>query len=901
MENKKLDGQLSFDTQLDNAPVSPENKSDQTTVEFQIGKPEEKENLIFEIEKAKKEEKTMAEIETPIVEELVLGKKPESKVKKEELPPEPSLTKTGDNPNRRRTMYVPRFTEVSENYRRTIDYRTKLSAKEQRMSVGEVIASDALAEEFQYKSLDKSAVKEPAPRNQVFVNVTPTEKEPDLLNVFKFADDEEQPEPVSKTETVSEPTEEDERRSIESLMQGVSSFSRFEPKNEEEPEAIVETADVEETVEESVNEAEEDEELVNDEIAEETGETNEGIKDFGINNVVVSDPVMPVHIEEFGDNTSKKQEEQIPNCVVSDDAQADKKQKNEFTHQTQRDEIKDRFLDSLMAIKIRLGAMSIFAGILFILELLASLGVIGVKVFANSSFAGTLALVDLLLVSCVFVLALPEIARTVGFLFEGKLVPDLGFVAGFAVILTQLIILISFPEAEYSLYGFIFAIFGIATVYGSYFRTNGDFIAFKQVSQNTSKKILDITLTRDLEDENVALDGLVDEYTSKTSRIHRAAFVADFFAKTSEPKINNRRVALMIGVPMIAALISGLACFFYPGGAVVASSAFALVFLLGCPAFAMLSGKISYFDSQKAALSEESTVIGENSYYDFSEVDVIEFEDTEIFGVEDVNLKRFMLYGDRDNIEKAMRQMYSIFSVAGGPLYKIFAKALDNRVRHAPATSIEIEADGISGIVSGSRVYAGNDEYMKRHGIPVPKAASQSEFGIDTTKVMYAAENGEVYAKFYIRYSFSEEFTMLLPALKKEGIVPLIYTNDPNLSNELLRTLTAGADCMRVVKKYEPRTETERIYRRVTAGVVTYGDKINAINTVLLTRKYKHFAERISISELYSISIAAAAGAILSVFGVSLPSFVFAVWHVGGCAVLRLVSKKTFAEDKKEK
>ena len=105
---------------------------------------------------------------------------------------------------------------------------------------------------------------------------------------------------------------------------------------------------------------------------------------------------------------------------------------------------------------------------------------------------------------------------------------------------------------------------------------------------------------------------------------------------------------------------------------------------------------------------------------------------------------------------------------------------------------------------------------------------------------------------------------------------------------------------MRVAKKLEPRAETERIYRRVSTGLVTYGDKINAINTILLTRKYKLFADRISVSALYSLSIAAAVALVISTLGMSIPSFVYGLWHVGWCVALRYVSRKTFAEDKKE-
>ena len=140
---------------------------------------------------------------------------------------------------------------------------------------------------------------------------------------------------------------------------------------------------------------------------------------------------------------------------------------------------------------------------------------------------------------------------------------------------------------------------------------------------------------------------------------------------------------------------------------------------------------------------------------------------------------------------------------------------------------------------------------------------------------------------------------MILPSLREKNIVPLIYTNDPNLSNDLLKVLSAGADCMRVVKKMNPSSDRDVIHRRVSAGMVTYGDKVNAINTILIAGKYKAFTEKIAVSSLYSISLGAAISVILSVLGVSLPSVVFGLWHIAWCIALRYDSRKNFALEKK--
>ena len=879
MDNKNLDGQLSLDGQLDNGASVSQRAEEKHIAEFQIGKPAKKENLIFEVEEPKFAEKAEQNASEPVVEELVLGAKRED-----------ASASVGENDEqkndtyassslgqRRRTLYVPRFTEVSEKHRRMIDPRIRSTYAEPKQTRADAI-DEADYVSVDYSKLDPTEELEYPAGNPVFVNVTPRPAEPEMLNVFKFADDKTEAgaeEQKSKTVAEAEPTEEEERANIERLIS----------KDEEAPvDAVAEEAE-----EEPLEEAASDEEV---EAADEPA--------IDLDNYTLPDPDGGVRIEEYNDGTEKPREDAAPTGVREDDPTQDKKNLTEFTHQSQRDKYKDRFLDLLMAAKVRIGAMCVFAVLLLGFEFFAAIGLLPVTVIKGSTYHGTMALIEIVFISSIFVLAIPEIVRAVKYIIKKRLLPELGLIVEYIVQLIYLIVVLLVPSNDYPLYGFIFAVCAISAAFGTYHKTDGDFLAFKQVSRNSVKKILDVKLTRELEDENVALDGLIDEYNSNTSRIYRTAFVADFFKRTSEPTEENQHTLTMITVPLAAALISAVVCFFIPGGLVAAASAFTLVFSLGCPAFAILSRKVLYVDSQKAALSEESAMVGERAYFDFSAVDVIAFEDTEIFGVEDVNLKRFMLYGDRDNIEKAMRQMYSLFSVVGGPLYKIFAKALDNRVRHAPATAVSIEADGVCGNLSNKVIAAGTEEYMRRHGIAVPTGAKQ-EYGIDTTKVMYAAEDGEVYAKFYIRYSFSEEFTMLLPELKRERIVPLIYTSDPNLSNELLKTLTAGSDCMRVVKRLEPGSDDEKIYRRVSAGVVTYGDKINAINTILLARKHRDFSERVAITELYAISLAAAAGIILSVLGVTLPSIVYGLWHIAWCYALSLSSKRAFAVDKKDK
>lgn len=737
------------------------------------------------------------------------------------------------------TTYVPRFTEASENYRMRNDPRPM----QRRL--------ESVAVEDGSPELDPTAEIDRDVDGAVVVEMSKASDADatDTLNVYKFSDGPD--EPVEKRER----TVEDERAEINSL------FEKDESVAEEEVNEM--------------GEAEEDTEK-REYTLPDPDESDIGVFDF---------------------SEAKEEKTDTPRGA---DREPLAKALGEFTMPIQRDAFKDKFLDTLMSIKIRLGAAVLFSLVLLVLEALYYFGAFGATLFSLPITPLTPAVLDYLAAAVTFALALPELLRSFRYLAWGRILPELMLLAEFvALTLYFAALLADGTVPSYAMYGFAFSVIPVATIVASYYRTKSDFSSFKKVSQNAEKQILDKKLTRELPEENLALDGIVDEYKSQSARFFRASFITDFFKQSAKTAERSLRSLILLLVSLGVALVSGAVALILMDSAVSAASVFTFVLIVASPVFAVISYKLVYHDSQEAILAEDSVAVGEIAFDSFSGVDVIAFDDTEIFGPDDVNLKRFMLYGDRDNMEKAMRQMCSLFSVVGGPLSVIFANALDNRVRHTPAGNPEIEMDGLSGDVGGSRISAGSEAYMLRHGVKIPDGATAPEMGIDTTKIMYAAENGEVYAKFYIRYSFSEEFTMLLPALREEGIVPLVYTRDPNVSNELFKTLTAGADCMRVMKKLTPKLEEEKLYSRVSADIVTYGEKINGISALLISKKYKRLTERLGVSEIYAMGAGAVLAILLSLIGINgIPMLVFGVWHIGWCAVLRFVTKRTLLKEK---
>ena len=742
-----------------------------------------------------------------------------------------------ETPSVIRPTYLPRFTEVSDTYRMQDDPRPRPKTETQPVKVekkddASATELDPTTEKLEEKEVEKVVVTSTAVRNSELIDET--------LTVLKFS------------------------TPIDSETQDAAAMIIEEP-----------IPVVEEVVEEP------EEEIQVEEIIEEP------------KNTTLPDPDATFRVIEFGQNV--KSEILEPLGASEPDKKDKRKSHSEFTSPVQRDSVKDRFLDTLMSIRVRLiGALILWLIMVMVdcsnyfgVNLLASVGL------GNISFAR--AIIDMQFSICIFLFTIPELVGVFKLLIKGRFAPELINVASLLVIVLNDLSIAATGAENYLTFGVLYGLQCLATIVASYNRAESDFASFKLVSRNVAKNILDKRLTRELPRENMSLDGVIDEYNSKTARMFRTVFVSNFFKRSSVSCENSVNVAMMMSIGAGVALVTGLVSFFIDGCSLVSGmQSLSMVFMFSYPVFSILVHKLPYKHLAYRAAREESAFVGEASVFEGADVDVFTYEDTEIFGIEDVSLRKVHLYGKAYNTPKAMKQMYSLFSVVGGPLDFVFSSALDRKC--PPAQDIVIEDNGVSGMMEGHQICAGTEEYMLNHGIAIPDDDYRTNTSSsDSTKVMYGAEDGVIYVKFFIRYSFSEEFTMLLPDLKDKKIVPLVYTRDPNITNDLLKVLTLGEDIIRVMKKYVPRSAEEKTYRRVDSGIVTHGDKDNAINMILLAKKYALFQNSLAATEFMSMIVGAVLAVVLALGDMFvIPATLLSLWQVVWCGVLYVRSKLTF-------
>ena len=882
MENNKNDNSLefSFETE-DDAGLVFENEEGGLVFEsvpHVTEKPEQSEPVAEKPVEVKAEEKKAEKVnEAPRTEDTAsseFGIPDVFEVNEKFNKPLPQQERT-----RIYTTYVPRFTGASDNYRMKNDPRP-LPKKEELVEKLTVEAPPT--EEKKIDSVKAQAVpeeKEPEPKkpeapvsepteSTVIVNI-PEERSDSLdgesFSIFKFPEEKE----TEPTERIG--AENANRRALEELK-----ARQAERRAREEAERL----------EREANERE---------AARVRARVKLSPEDYRM-----PDPEQSTYFDKHG---AKDADYDVPHGIPGDSSTS--KKGSEYKRRGKRDRIKDKFLDLLVSVRIRLVLAVILSAALLFIENHTFIGLRPERwITWLSSSPSAVAIIDLQITACVLLLALPEICHAFKALSRKEVLPELSLVVSFLLLTAYTVVKVAFRYATAPDFGFILSMGVVLLLVASCLERKTFFDHFKFISSEGEKTVLEFEETRKYPRTMLALDGAVDGYKSCMAKTFRTAFVSDFFSNSTKREKNAGRNLIMLAVMLASAAVIAVITYFVSEHAAIerATAAFALVSVFSLPCITVLSHRLLQRHASREAAMYDSCVIGEEAYISNSEIDVIAFEDTEIFGEEDVNLKRFAFYGTEENMNKCMRLVASLFATVGGPLDAIFSKTVEKHC--SIASDVKIEHDGISGRVDGRNVLVGTSDYMLRQGIRIPEDNDRSYgIGAESTKVMYGAESGIVFAKFFIRYSFSEEFASLLPELKDERVVPLVYTSDPNVSVELLRTLTMGADAVRVMKRSEINTKSGRVYPRLSANSVTHGDPVSTIKLVLISKKYTRIIKSVSKAECILLAGSIALCACTAIFGsiAAVPTAIFGAVGAVSALVMGLISRKKFNLSTKNK
>ena len=107
-----------------------------------------------------------------------------------------------------------------------------------------------------------------------------------------------------------------------------------------------------------------------------------------------------------------------------------------------------------------------------------------------------------------------------------------------------------------------------------------------------------------------------------------------------------------------------------------------------------------------------------------------------------------------------------------------------------------------------------------------------------------------------------------------------------------MKALTIGQGGIRVLKQQDVPLATEESVLNCSAGIVTFKDKMSAIKTVLLAKRYSTLQGAINVLSYVLMAVGLCASVVLTFLRIVSPSLVLAVWHLIGYFALGIIGKR---------
>ena len=328
------------------------------------------------------------------------------------------------------TTYVPRFTEVSERY---------------RMSGAGIAVNHGAEAKKTEEDIDPTAELGSNDENVKLVSFD-VEKlsEEQRKTVYKFSDS------SQKESKIKIRTLEDELREIDELMKSTDGESAQAPNecHEEMPRQEVE-------VDAPAKEADDSPKTISDSAIE---EANRKIKP---ELAFEKKESAPLSTGEFGGT---------------------KRRGSEFSSPPQRDNFKDRFLDQILSIKVRLIVASVLTVVILLFENLQLFGVDLFEALKIPKYTGVPVILDFEIAACIFLLALPEMINAVVQLLRGRVSSEISVILSLLVLAVYSVAVFALKLNEYALFGFLFSVHVIAALFAAYLKKSTDFSSFRLIS-----------------------------------------------------------------------------------------------------------------------------------------------------------------------------------------------------------------------------------------------------------------------------------------------------------------------------------------------------------------------------------------------------------------------------------
>lgn len=250
---------------------------------------------------------------------------------------------------------------------------------------------------------------------------------------------------------------------------------------------------------------------------------------------------------------------------------------------------------------------------------------------------------------------------------------------------------------------------------------------------------------------------------------------------------HKKTVPTVLTVSFIASFVLSLLAFLLTKAADVSLTLFALVFSIICSPALRLVYELPIKVLSKKLSDLRCSMAGYSAVESLSECNAVCVNAAELFPPDTIKL--FKLHPLSSNpVDKSLLDAAAIAFAAKSPLYPVFESILGNQKNNIPlADDIKFEKNmGISGWIKDRRVFVGNYLFMEAHNIPVPNPSTNKRILSAGYFPVYIAYEGKPCVLLVVGYEADEAITENLRKLCNTGVVVLVNSCDPNLTDAML-------------------------------------------------------------------------------------------------------------------
>lgn len=356
-------------------------------------------------------------------------------------------------------------------------------------------------------------------------------------------------------------------------------------------------------------------------------------------------------------------------------------------------------------------------------------------------------------------------------------------------VIYNILLVSAFREAALPTYNSALLVFLSLAIIGDAMRLTKEILTFDVISDEKEKFSLEKSDTS---------SELIHEKKMLYKRdllVERVSFVGRYFNRTARRPAAFTEYFISLLIVLVLSVFAATFVAFTQKSLAHAFHMYTLALFVCIPMQYLLYDIYALQTLSKFLYRHESAIIGENADREYVGANTVYLDDVEMFGHHGVSVSGLRIY-DEKNFYHVMYLAQAVFSKLEGPLRYVLESNAGETKKAKEITLENIYANGIEATVdSEHKVLIGNEAFMRKNGF-APKNNEEDEKKVERGElcILHMAVNGELCAKFYLKYTITQRFEKFVAEMRENGTNVGIRTLDPNVTERMIALLRGDSE-----------------------------------------------------------------------------------------------------------